>query len=87
MFYHFLYPTPTPAHALPAFSPLPIVGLLELRLLPPVSIPAQVVERQSGEPEASKTKEAWKGGVRQLSLLAGRSRVPSADAGLHETVQ
>jgi hypothetical protein len=88
LFYHFLYPTSTMPQPLPSFSPLPIAALFELRLLSGSAvISAQLADPQTVDQDASRARDAWKGGVRQLSLLAGRSRTPSADAGLQESVQ
>lgn len=90
LFHQFLYPTSTPPQPLAAYSPLPIAAVLELRMLSAAvaaSLGPPGAEHQTADSASNKAKEAWKGGVRQLSLLAGRPKAPSAESGLHDAVQ
>lgn len=92
LFHQFLFPTASAPPPTSSFTPLPIVALLELRLLPASAVvtpPRHVLEseRGNGEEASSRAREAWKGGVRKLSLLAGREGPWSEGSALNETVQ
>jgi hypothetical protein len=92
LFHQFLFPTSSASPPTSSFTPLPIAVLLELRLLPASAVvtpPRHVHESEpsNGEEASSRAREAWKGGVRKLSLLAGREGPGSSESALHETVQ